>query len=348
MRVVPKPWGREEIFAENERYAGKLLHISPGHSLSLQYHERKDETLYVLEGEVVLLVGTAEKMQEMRLSRGEAFRITPGNAAPHARREALRARGSLLARARRRRPARRRLWARGNDSAVTRPGGGGGSRVERRAGVALWLLAGTALAAVTPTPTPRPRLSGGFGRPRSTPVAPTLTDGGQSLSDVVRAAQEGRDGAAASPSEKSGITIDNRSLVKNPDKGKVSTSALLPTRTPVAASQPASPEPSADASGAPPTGGEAEWQEIARRDRKAVADARARVAELSATASKLENDFYAWDDGQYRDRVIKPAWDRTLSDLDAAKRQLAEAEKNLADLPERARKAGALPGWIRE
>ena len=52
MRVVPKPWGREEIFAENERYAGKLLHLSPGHSLSLQYHERKDETLYVLEGEV--------------------------------------------------------------------------------------------------------------------------------------------------------------------------------------------------------------------------------------------------------------------------------------------------------
>jgi mannose-6-phosphate isomerase len=78
MRTVPKPWGREEIFAENERYAGKLLHIEPGHSLSLQYHERKDETLYVLEGEVVLLVGTAEKMQELRLTRGQAFRITPG------------------------------------------------------------------------------------------------------------------------------------------------------------------------------------------------------------------------------------------------------------------------------
>ena len=30
MRIVPKPWGREEIFAENERYAGKLLHLSAG------------------------------------------------------------------------------------------------------------------------------------------------------------------------------------------------------------------------------------------------------------------------------------------------------------------------------
>ena len=30
MRIVPKPWGREEIFAENERYAGKILHLSGG------------------------------------------------------------------------------------------------------------------------------------------------------------------------------------------------------------------------------------------------------------------------------------------------------------------------------
>jgi len=53
---VPKPWGFEIVFAENERYAGKILHVEPGHALSLQYHERKDETLYVLTGEVTLLV----------------------------------------------------------------------------------------------------------------------------------------------------------------------------------------------------------------------------------------------------------------------------------------------------
>ena len=78
MRVVPKPWGREEIFAENERYAGKLLYLSPGHSLSLQYHERKDETLYVLEGEVILLVGTEGDMNEIRLKPGQSYRIRPG------------------------------------------------------------------------------------------------------------------------------------------------------------------------------------------------------------------------------------------------------------------------------
>jgi mannose-6-phosphate isomerase len=78
MRTVNKPWGREEIFAENERYAGKILHLSAGHSLSLQYHERKDETLYVLEGEVLLLVEEEGAMQERWLGPGQTYRIRPG------------------------------------------------------------------------------------------------------------------------------------------------------------------------------------------------------------------------------------------------------------------------------
>ena len=50
MRIVQKPWGREEIFAENERYAGKLLHLSAGHSLSLQMHHRRSEHWVVVAG----------------------------------------------------------------------------------------------------------------------------------------------------------------------------------------------------------------------------------------------------------------------------------------------------------
>ncbi len=79
-----------------------------------------------------------------------------------------------------------------------------------------------------------------------------------------------------------------------------------------------------------------------------MADDKARVAELEAATRKLENDFYAWDDGQYRDRVIKPAWDHAKSELTDAKNELVAAEKDLADLPEKARQAGAMPGWIRE
>jgi mannose-6-phosphate isomerase len=78
LRTVPKPWGHERIFAETERYAGKILHIEPGHRLSLQYHERKDETLYVLLGEVYLSVEVEGTMREMRLGPGEAYRIRPG------------------------------------------------------------------------------------------------------------------------------------------------------------------------------------------------------------------------------------------------------------------------------
>jgi len=78
VRIVPKPWGNELIFAENERYAGKILHLEPGHSLSLQYHERKDETFYVLRGEVILSVEVDGEIKEMRLSEGSAYRIRPG------------------------------------------------------------------------------------------------------------------------------------------------------------------------------------------------------------------------------------------------------------------------------
>jgi mannose-6-phosphate isomerase len=87
VRRVSKPWGHELVFAENERYAGKILHLDAGHCLSLQYHERKDETLYVLSGEVRLEVGEVGEggeggeegtMKEMRLEAGEAYRIRPG------------------------------------------------------------------------------------------------------------------------------------------------------------------------------------------------------------------------------------------------------------------------------
>lgn len=215
-------------------------------------------------------------------------------------------------------------------------------------------MAAAIVTAQTParTPTPAPRLSGGFGRPRSTPApTPSSESGGRASSDVVSAARTSSGGS----SEKSTLTIDNRSLVKNSSKGKLTTgraSAAPAHPAPTAAPAPhptaaaATPGPAPESTGAPGT--EAEWKAIAANARKRVADDKARVDELSAATKKLENDFYAWDDGQYRDRVIKPAWDRSRTDLETAKQELAEAEKDLADLPEKARKAGALPGWIRE
>ena len=74
---VPKPWGHEIIWARTDRYVGKILHIRAGHALSVQYHERKDETVYLLAGELKYWVKTGETMTDMHLGVGDAFRITP-------------------------------------------------------------------------------------------------------------------------------------------------------------------------------------------------------------------------------------------------------------------------------
>ncbi len=81
---VDKPWGHEIIWAHTERYAGKVLHVRAGQALSVQYHEQKDETVYLLSGELrywVRLEGGPEgdaPLEDMRLRVGDAFRITPG------------------------------------------------------------------------------------------------------------------------------------------------------------------------------------------------------------------------------------------------------------------------------
>ena len=74
---VEKPWGYELVWARTERYVGKILHIEPGQVLSLQYHERKDETIYLLKGEIIFRVKIGEKLTERRMREGESFHITP-------------------------------------------------------------------------------------------------------------------------------------------------------------------------------------------------------------------------------------------------------------------------------
>ena len=76
---VPKPWGHETIWARTDRYVWKILHVRAGESLSLQYHQRKDETMRVLSGALDLEVGSAgEERQIVRLGPGDAWHIPPG------------------------------------------------------------------------------------------------------------------------------------------------------------------------------------------------------------------------------------------------------------------------------
>ncbi len=78
-RRVEKPWGYEIWWAATDQYVGKILHVNKGHRLSLQYHERKDETCYVLAGRLILVQGQSEDaLSERTISVGDVWRNTPG------------------------------------------------------------------------------------------------------------------------------------------------------------------------------------------------------------------------------------------------------------------------------
>lgn len=76
--TVPKPWGHETIWAHTDRYVGKILHINAGHALSVQYHNTKDETVYLLKGQLIYRVKLHDALEDIRLLPGQSFRITPG------------------------------------------------------------------------------------------------------------------------------------------------------------------------------------------------------------------------------------------------------------------------------
>jgi mannose-6-phosphate isomerase len=78
-QIVTKPWGHELLWANTDRYVGKILHVKAGHSLSLQYHERKDETIHLLRGEMRFWAGpSAAELRELPFPQGESYRITVG------------------------------------------------------------------------------------------------------------------------------------------------------------------------------------------------------------------------------------------------------------------------------
>jgi hypothetical protein len=202
------------------------------------------------------------------------------------------------------------------------------------ASMAVALFSAAALLAAAearPTATPEPQLSGGFGK---TPAGP-----------------------ARRRVEKK-VRITNESLVTDPQKGKLTTSQRAVTPAPPASPPagprtPGGPTPTAPAPASTPgaavsAGGEEYWRNEARRVRERVTELRAAIVRLEAETRKMEADFYSWDDGAYRDGVIKPAWDKAREDLATARRELPLAERALEDLPDRARREGALPGWLRE
>jgi len=78
-RTVPKPWGHELIWALTDRYCGKILVIEAGKRLSLQYHERKDESILVLSGRMRLhLAGEDGIVRTEVLGPGDGRHVAVG------------------------------------------------------------------------------------------------------------------------------------------------------------------------------------------------------------------------------------------------------------------------------
>ena len=75
-----KPWGHELIFATiGDKYIGKIIHVNAGHSLSLQYHREKEETISVISGQALIEYGpAADQLTDRQFAAGDTIHVPPG------------------------------------------------------------------------------------------------------------------------------------------------------------------------------------------------------------------------------------------------------------------------------
>jgi mannose-6-phosphate isomerase len=74
---IDKPWGYELHWAKTDRYVGKILHINAGHALSLQYHNKKDETIYLWSGKLLFEIEEDGSLVKREMHPGERIHVTP-------------------------------------------------------------------------------------------------------------------------------------------------------------------------------------------------------------------------------------------------------------------------------
>lgn len=207
---------------------------------------------------------------------------------------------------------------------------------------------------------PKRKLAGGIAAPADpgassspstqSPVPTPLPFGeGSSIADAARRSREAKENREKKAPSLGVIT--NETLKKGSTAsgaGTASTSrgtlSVAPART--GESQPA-PLPTVGAVTDLQGRTEKDWRERVSGLRTKAAAAEAEVKRLEEETRRLENDFFAWSDGNYRDGVIKPAWDKAKGELRTARENLDGVNQELADLDEEARKSGAPPGWLR-
>jgi mannose-6-phosphate isomerase len=79
VKRVDKPWGHELVFASTGQYCGKIIVVRAGEQLSLQFHRKKDETLYVQSGRAEFEIGDPGGALDVEVvGPGRAFHLIPG------------------------------------------------------------------------------------------------------------------------------------------------------------------------------------------------------------------------------------------------------------------------------
>jgi len=79
MQIIEKPWGKEEVIEINDKYMMKKLTMLKGHRCSLQLHNHKKETIYVLSGQLKIISGPDQDNLTGKIySDGESITISPG------------------------------------------------------------------------------------------------------------------------------------------------------------------------------------------------------------------------------------------------------------------------------
>ena len=73
MKIIDKPWGKEEIVEINDRYMVKKLTMEKGHRCSLQYHNQKEETIYVLSGKLKIILGADTDNLHSRVYKADQY-----------------------------------------------------------------------------------------------------------------------------------------------------------------------------------------------------------------------------------------------------------------------------------
>jgi hypothetical protein len=196
--------------------------------------------------------------------------------------------------------------------------------------------------------------------PSSAPLAPiepitiVLDEGeeapveGLTLAEASRLARERKQNAPPPA-----VVITNKNLSQWAKRGELTVAepkpapakATPPTEAPPGAGTPA--DGGAKTAAQDPRG-EDYWRSQALRLRQRWRDAHDQIQDLEKQADAMRFRFYDEEDIVRRDSEIKPAWDRTLDLLEKVREQAAQSQEQLEDLIEEGRRAGALPGWLRE